>query len=161
SDKSRVVTQARFILQADRHRIAAAAMALSEFATGGGMSVVAAILLLAVLAVCFVAQVLSLPGNWLIVGAAALYVLLTPPDAGRAFGWNVVIALVLLALVGEAVELAASALGVSKVGGSRRGALLAIVGSIVGSLLGFVVGLPIPLVGSLVSAVVFGGLGAL
>jgi hypothetical protein len=125
------------------------------------MSILAAVLLVFALAAGWLAQLVGLPGNWLIVLAAAFYCWWLPEDAATAIGWNAVITLVLLAVVGEIVEVAAGALGVAKVGGSRRGALLAILGSVVGSLVGMLIGLPIPLIGSLVAAVVFGGLGAL
>lgn len=125
------------------------------------MSILATILLTLVLGASWLAQLVGLPGNWLIVIVVAIYAWALPADAGAAIGWNVVIALVVVALLAEAAELAAAALGVSKAGGSRRGALLAIFGSIVGGVVGAIVGLPIPLVGSLVAAVVFGGVGAL
>ncbi len=124
------------------------------------MSIVYAIVLVLILGVGWCAQLVGLPGNWLIVLAAALYAWWLDPAAVTAIGWNTVIALAVLAVLGEIVELVAGALGVTKVGGSRRGALLAILGSIVGSLVGVFVGLPIPIVGSLVAAVVFGGVGA-
>jgi uncharacterized protein YqgC (DUF456 family) len=125
------------------------------------MNILAAILLIFLLGVGWLVQLLGLPGNWLIVLATAGYAWWVGPDASTAIGWNTVLALAGLAVLGEVIELVAGALGVAKVGGSRRGALLAIVGSIVGSLVGVFVGLPIPLVGSLVAAVVFGGVGAL
>lgn len=125
------------------------------------MSILATILLTLVLAVSWLAQLVGLPGNWLIVIAVAIYAWALPPEAPATIGWNVVIALVAVALLAEAAELAAAALGVSKAGGSRRGALLAILGSIVGGIVGAIMGLPIPLVGSMVAAVVFGGVGAL
>ncbi len=125
------------------------------------MSILAAILLSVTLAIGWLAQLLGLPGNWLIVLAAALYAWWLPPDAATAIGWNVVLVLVVLAVLGELVELVAGALGVARVGGSRRGAVLAIVGSLLGSIVGIFVGLPIPLVGSLVGAVLFAALGAL
>ncbi len=125
------------------------------------ISILAALLLALAVLIGWVAQWIGLPGNWLIVIAAALYAWWIPSDAGLAIGGNTVIALVVLAVIGEAVELAAGALGVAKVGGSRRSALLALVGSIIGGIFGVVVGLPIPLVGSLVAAVLFAGLGAL
>lgn len=120
-----------------------------------------AILLVLVALVCWFLQLLGLPGNWLMVISAAGYVWLVPEDSPVAFGWPPVVALVVLAIVGEIVELVAGAAGVTKVGGSRRGAVLAIVGSIAGSLVGVFVGLPIPVVGSLVAAVLFGAVGAL
>jgi hypothetical protein len=125
------------------------------------MSILAALVMACVLAVGWFIQLIGLPGNWLIVAAAAGYATLLEPDALTAIGWNTVIALAALAVAGEVVELSASAMGVAKVGGSRRGAVLAIVGSMAGSMVGFVVGLPIPIVGSLAAAVLFGGAGAL
>jgi uncharacterized protein YqgC (DUF456 family) len=125
------------------------------------MSLLAAILLSGVLAVAWLAQLVGLPGNWLIVLAAAGYAWLLPEDAATAIGWNTVLALAALAVAGEVIELVAGAAGVTKAGGSRRGAVLAIAGSVVGSLVGVFVGVPIPIVGSLVAAIVFGGVGAL
>jgi uncharacterized protein YqgC (DUF456 family) len=113
------------------------------------------------LAVSWVAQLLGLPGNWLIVAVAAGYAGWGPTESAADLGWHVVAALVALAVLGEIVELVAGAAGVSKRGGSRRGAMLAIAGSLVGSIVGMFVGLPIPFVGSLVAAVVFAALGAL
>lgn len=124
-------------------------------------SILAALLLAVVLLVGWVTQLIGMPGNWLIVLAAALYAWLLPADAPAAIGWNTVIALAVLAVVGEVVELVAGAAGVAKVGGSRRSAVLALVGSMIGGILGIGVGLPIPLVGSLIAAVLFAGLGAL
>jgi uncharacterized protein YqgC (DUF456 family) len=125
------------------------------------MSVLAAVLLGIVLLVSWLAQVVGLPGNWLIVAAAAIYAWLAPADSTLALGWRVVAILVAIALVGELLEFLAGALGARSAGGSRRGTVLAIVGSLVGGVVGLFVGVPIPVIGSLVSAVLFGGLGAL
>lgn len=99
----------------------------------------------------WVLTLISLPGNWLILGVATLYAWLTP-DALR---WNISLTLlgVLLAvaIAGEVIETASSAAGVRKLGGSRRGALLAVVGSVVGALAATVL-IPIPIVGTLIGA---------
>lgn len=125
------------------------------------MTVVWAMLLIvAVLAFWFV-NLLGLPGNWLIVATAALYTWLMPVESRLALGWPIVGLVAGLAVLGELVELAGSAAGVRKVGGSKRGALLALVGSVVGAMVGMFVGIPIPFVGSLFAALLFGGLGAL
>jgi uncharacterized protein YqgC (DUF456 family) len=84
-----------------------------------------------------------------------------PEDSVVAIGWWTVGTLVILAVLGEVLEFVASAMGVKKAGGSRRGALLAIVGSIIGGIVGMGVGIPIPVIGSLVAAVFFGAMGAL
>ena len=114
------------------------------------------------LAAGWVMTVLALPGNWIIVGAAAIYATVVPVDEypHLGLGWPVVGALALLAVIGELVEMAAAASGVRQAGGSWSSALLALFGSVVGAVIGTIVGVPIPIVGSLVGAIVFAGLGA-
>jgi uncharacterized protein YqgC (DUF456 family) len=121
------------------------------------MNVVFALLLVIVLLGCWLLTLLGLPGNWLMVVATSVYACLTPV----VLGWRTVLAVLALAALGEVVELVAGAMGVSKTGGSRRGAVMALAGSILGGILGVVIGLPIPLVGSVVAAVFFAGLGAM
>ncbi|HEV3136277.1 MAG TPA: DUF456 domain-containing protein [Pirellulales bacterium] len=125
------------------------------------MSFLAAALLCVAVVVGWLAQLIGLPGNWLIVACAAVYAGSMPADARVAISWQVVIALACLAALGEIAELAAGALGVAKVGGSRRSAVLALLGSVIGGFVGLVVGLPIPVIGSLAAAVLFAGLGAM
>lgn len=120
-----------------------------------------ALLFVAAILLFWFTNLLGLPGNWLIVATAALYAGLMPVDTRAAIGWPVVGAITGLAVLGELVELAASAAGVKKAGGSRRGAILALIGSVIGAIVGMVVGLPVPVVGSLLGAVLFAGLGAL
>ncbi|HEX3726188.1 MAG TPA: DUF456 family protein [Pirellulales bacterium] len=125
------------------------------------MTILAVLLLLLSLVVGWIAQVVGLGGNWLIVAAAAVYVWCVPADSGAAIGWPAVAVLLGLAVAGELIELAAGALGVAHVGGSRTSAFLALVGSTIGAVVGLVVGVPIPVIGSLVAAIVFGGAGAM
>jgi uncharacterized protein YqgC (DUF456 family) len=125
------------------------------------MAVVFALLLIVVLLACWPLTLLGMPGNWLMAAATALYAYLVPAQSIAALGWKTVVALLVLAALGEIVELLAGAFGVAKAGGSRRGALMALVGSIVGGILGIFVGVPIPLIGSVVAAVLFAGLGAM
>lgn len=103
----------------------------------------------------------SLPGTWLMVGAAALFAAFVPSDSLAAIGWPTVIALTGLAALGEIVETAAAAMGAARHGASKRAALLAIIGSVVGSIVGATVGLPIPVVGSVVGAILLAGVGAM
>ena len=119
-----------------------------------------AVLLIVVLLSGCVLTLLAMPGNWLIVTAVAVYAWLVPGEGRLAIGWEVVGVLVLLAIVGEVLEFLASALGAAKAGGSKRGAVLAMVGSMVGALVGLFVGIPIPVVGPIIAAVLFAGLGA-
>ena len=104
---------------------------------------------------------MGLPGNWLMAAATVIYAWLTPAGYAVALGWRTVVTVVVLAVLGEIIELAAGALGVARRGGSRRSAVLALAGSLVGSVLGVVIGVPIPVVGSVVAAVFFAGIGAM
>ncbi|MBF0480822.1 MAG: DUF456 domain-containing protein [Desulfovibrionaceae bacterium] len=82
----------------------------------------------------------GLPGNWLILGAAALFAWLRHPEAmNQAF----FILLGALALAGELIELAAQYLGTKRYGGSSKGNLGALLGAFAGAVLGapFLLGL--------------------
>jgi uncharacterized protein len=125
------------------------------------MTILWAFLLLMTLALAWVLTVLGMPGNWLMVAAVIVYVLIVPADSALGIGWGVAIALVIMATLGELLEFLAGALGVAKAGGSRRGAVLALAGGLLGGLMGLFVGLPIPVVGSLVAAVLLAGAGAM
>ena len=121
-----------------------------------------AMLLVATLMVSWVLQLLGMFGNWIMVAAVAVYHLAGIGEGTRfAVDWPVVAAIIVLALLGELVEFIAGAWGVKKAGGSRRGAVLALVGSVIGGMAGLVVGVPVPVVGSLIAAVLFASLGAL
>ena len=109
---------------------------------------------------CWVLTLIGMPGNWGLVAIALLCSLLASPDNSLHFSFSIVVAMLIVAIVGELLEFAASSLGVNKLGGSKKGGLLAIAGSVVGAIIGIVVGVPIPIVGSLVAAVVFGCFGA-
>jgi uncharacterized protein YqgC (DUF456 family) len=118
-------------------------------------------MLVLVMVAGFVLTLLGLPGNWIMVAATALYVFWLPGDSALSIGWPTLVALIVVAAVGELVELVAGALGVAKVGGSRRSAAFAVGGSFLGGLLGLVVGLPIPFIGPIVAVLVFASAGAL
>jgi hypothetical protein len=110
---------------------------------------------------CWFANVFTLPGNWLIVGLAALFTYLLPPaEYGRGFGWITVGVLVLIAILGEVIEFAAGAAGAAKHGASRRAMLLSILGAGVGSIGGAAIGIPVPFIGPLIAAVGGGAAGA-
>jgi uncharacterized protein YqgC (DUF456 family) len=130
--------------------------------TGDGLMIYAwAALLVLVVIAAWSLNLFGLPGNWLIVLAALIYVALTPEEGRAAMSWPVVAALLGLALLGELIEFFASALGVARLGGSRRGAVLTLLGSIMGAITGAVIGVPIPVVGQIIAALFFGSLGAL
>jgi uncharacterized protein YqgC (DUF456 family) len=120
--------------------------------------VVAILLLISIAA--WLLTLLTLPGNWLIVLAAAVFAWLIPAQAGQGITWRTVVVLVALAVVGEVIEFAAGAVGAARQGASRRAVVLSLVGAFVGSLAGLAVGMPIPVVGPLVMAVLGGAAGA-
>lgn len=117
------------------------------------MSVLLAQILLPLFGALFVALVLlGLPGTWLAIAAAALCEWLTEP---RLFGAWTFVVVVLLAGLGEAWELLASATRARAAGAGKRGALGALLGGIAGAIAGTFL-LPVPLLGSLAG----GGIGA-
>ncbi len=120
-----------------------------------------AILLLATTTLGWGLTLVGLPGNWLMVLAAVVYAMFGPTEGAMQVAFSTAVATAVLAGIGELAELAASAWGARRAGGSRRAAVFALFGSLVGAIGGALVGLPIPIVGSAVAAVVGGALGAL
>jgi uncharacterized protein YqgC (DUF456 family) len=120
-----------------------------------------ALLLILVLLIGLLATIFGLPGNWIMVAAAAVYAYAMPPEKTADFGWPVLLTLALLAALGELLEFVASALGVARGGGTRRGALMALVGSLVGAVVGMLLGVPIPVIGPILAALLFASLGAM
>lgn len=128
------------------------------------MDIAIAILLLLIMLLCWAMTLLGLPGNWAMVAAAVVYFFVCPKDSRFEMGWIPLVALALLASLGELIEFLAGAMGTAKAGGSRRSAVLAILGSLVGGIGGAIVCaplIPIPLVGSLIGAIFFASVGAL
>jgi uncharacterized protein YqgC (DUF456 family) len=119
-----------------------------------------AVLLVAASCVAWLLTLFTLPGNWLIVGAAALFAWFIPENADRGITWTSVAVLVVLAIVGEVIEFGAGAAGAAKQGASRRAIVLSIAGAMVGSIAGLAIGAPIPILGSFIMAVLGGAAGA-
>jgi uncharacterized protein len=113
-------------------------------------------ILLLLLVSGLVLNVLTLPGNWLMLLSAVLY--------GWMTNWNYVaiytlIAMLVLATLGEIVEFLAAGRAATRIGGSRWGSIGAIVGGLIGAI--FLTGLiPIPVVGTLVGVLAGTFLGA-
>lgn len=109
---------------------------------------------------CWVLTLIGMPGNWGLVIVAGLGFYFAAPESALHVSLTVVIVMIVVAGIGEILEFVASSLGVNKLGGSKKGAMLAVVGSIAGAIAGMILGVPIPIIGSLVAAVVFGCFGA-
>ena len=125
------------------------------------MAIFWAILLILVLLACWLLTIIGAPGNWFMIVAVFLYVLFGPEDGHLQIHWAWIIGLIVFAALGEIFEFLAGAFGAAKMGGSKRGATLAFVGSLIGGIVGLYFGLPIPIIGQLVAALLFACLGAL
>lgn len=118
---------------------------------------------LLVSAIAVLLQLASLPGTWIILFlavAARLVETFVPLGAEPIFGWWALGGIAALALVGEVVELGASAAGAKTGGASKRGMTGALVGSLGGAIFGTFLIL-IPVVGSLLGALIGAALGAI
>jgi uncharacterized protein YqgC (DUF456 family) len=120
-----------------------------------------ALLLVAACGLAWLLSLVALPGNWVVLGLAALFAWLFPQDeVGRGMTWMTVAVLAALAVLGELIEFGAGAAGAAKQGASRRSVALSIVGAMLGSIAGLAIGTPIPVLGSFVMAVLGGAAGA-
>lgn len=119
-----------------------------------------AALLLAGGVLCWLSNLFSLPGNWVLLGLVALFAFLAPETSDRGVSWTAVGIMAALAVIGEVIEFAAGAAGAAKQGASRRSILLSLVGGVAGSILGATAGIPIPVVGSMIGALLGGSIGA-
>jgi uncharacterized protein len=109
---------------------------------------------------CWFGTIIGLPGNWLMLVLAAGLAAFVSSESYLYVPWWAVGVLFALAVLGEVFEFVAGALGVGKLGGSKRAAALAMIGSVIGAVVGLFVGIPVPVIGSLIASLLFGGLGA-
>jgi uncharacterized protein YqgC (DUF456 family) len=119
-----------------------------------------AILLVLLCTIAWGGNLFGLPGNWCAVALLAVYAWLGPQESRAAIGYAAVSAAFIAALIGEVVEFAAGALGAKRAGASRRSTLYAVAGSVIGAIGGAVIGIPVPVIGSILAAILCGGLGA-
>ena len=123
------------------------------------LQILAVLLLLLAVGGGWMLTLVGMPGNWLIVLAAAIYAWLGPATGVLAVGWPTVAGLGLLAVVGEIAEFVAGFVGAQSARGSKRAAAFSLVGSMLGAILGAGVGIPIPVIGSALAAIAGGSLG--
>jgi len=91
----------------------------------------------------------ALPGNWLIVITTALFAWWHAED--RIFSIYTLVAITILALLGELVEFFGGVVGAKKAGARFLGSLGALIGAIAGAIIGTFV-IPIPLLGTLLGS---------
>lgn len=104
--------------------------------------------------------VIGLPGTWFMVAISAVLTFYVDSSHTYSMQLYTFLAILSIAVIGEILEFIAGAAGVSKLGGSRRSAVLAIVGSIAGAIIGLFIGTPVPVIGSVVVSLLLGGAGA-
>ena len=120
------------------------------------------ILFIVILIVFWLTNLFGMPGNWFMIGAAAIWTWLLG-DSFAAIGWKPILLVIALAGLGELLEFGASVLGTKKMGGGRRAATLSVIGSVIGGISGAFIALPIPIpvISWIVSSVLFACIGAL
>jgi len=101
---------------------------------------------------------IGLPGNWVMV--ALTWGLAFWQWDRQLFGWPILIAVIVLAGIGELMEFLAGAVVVRKTGGSRKAAVGAILGAMIFGVVGTVM-IPIPVIGSILGACIGAFLGAM
>lgn len=114
---------------------------------------------LAAMAMLFLSLV-GLPGAWIMVAISAVMTFYIDASHSYAMALPTFFTILAIAVFGEILEFIAGAAGVKKLGGSRRSAVLAIVGSILGAIIGISIGTPVPVIGSVVVSLLLGGAGA-
>ena len=117
------------------------------------MTYVAASIVLIASLVGVVLTILTLPGIWIMIGVAAGCAIWRP----ELFSIWTLVAAIVLGLIAELIEFIASAAGSKRMGGTRAGAWMSVLGGLVGA----IVGTPIfPVIGTIVGAIVGAGVGA-
>lgn len=101
-------------------------------------------------------NLVGLFGNWLILGAVAAAWAIS---GFTYFGLYTIIALLVLAALGEAIEAVASGYGAAKFGGGKGAIVAAIIGTILGAIV-FTPIIPIPLIGTVIGACLGAFIGA-
>lgn len=85
------------------------------------------------LCVCLICLFFGLPGTWMILGATALYAVVT---GFAPVGGGMLLVLALLALAGEFVEYLLGIAGARRFGSSHRGIVFSILGGFIGAVVG-------------------------
>jgi uncharacterized protein YqgC (DUF456 family) len=113
---------------------------------------------------CVFAVLAGLPGTWILIISAMMIDCLDwlwlPAGSSFTFHPLTIIAVIIMATIGELLEFALSAAGARKFGASPRGMIGSMIGGVIGALVGTVLIL-IPLVGTLTGAVIGTAMGAM
>ena len=110
--------------------------------------------------ICWLTNLFSLPGNWILLGMAALFAWLASETGDHGISWTTVGIMAGLAVLGEVIEFFAGAAGAAKQGASRRSIVFSLIGGMAGSIGGAIVGFPVPVIGPVIAALLGGAGGA-
>tara|TARA_R110002095_G_scaffold140726_4_gene122203 strand:+ start:841 stop:1416 length:576 start_codon:yes stop_codon:yes gene_type:complete len=120
-----------------------------------------AVLLLLANLTAWVSILFLIPGNWIMVLLSALFYAFMPGQGTSGISLTVLFIAIVLAGLGELVELLGGSAGAAKKGASRRAMMLSLLGTFVFSLIGAMVGTPLlPPIGTVVGAILGGSVGA-
>jgi len=114
------------------------------------------ILLILLNIIWLVLVLFGLPGNWLIVTSTCLFAWWRWEDG--VFSIYTLIAIAVLAALGELFELLGGMHGAKRAGASRRGSIGALAGAIVGAIFGTFI-IPVLFLGTVLGACIGAGLG--
>jgi uncharacterized protein YqgC (DUF456 family) len=103
---------------------------------------------------------MQMPGTWLMLGLTAAFTWWRWGAGSPSISVWTLVALLVLALIGEAIEFIAGSFGARKAGGSKRGAAGAIVGGVIGAVVGSFA-IPVPVAGTLIGACLGAGIGSM
>ena len=120
-----------------------------------------ALLCISILVISLILNASGAPGNWIMLIVASFYAYLMPNESPYDFGVVIILIVLILAIIGEILEFFTGVLSTKKAGGTKRGMWFSLIGSIMGSIAGIFFGIPIPIIGSLIAALLFSGVGAL
>ena len=107
-------------------------------------------------AFCLLMVLFSMPGNWLIITLTCLFAWWRWDDG--VFSVYTLVAIAILAVLGELIEFLGGAGTAKKAGATWRGSVGALIGAITGALIGTFV-IPVPVLGTLIGACIGAGLG--
>ena len=121
-------------------------------------NVLIVLIMLAAVATGMLLAFLTLPGVWFMLAVAVALELIYPAHA--VFHPATLITLAVVAILGEVIEVFASAVGANKAGGSRKSGFFSVIGAMVGAIAGTVL-IPLPIIGTIAGACIGAGLFAL
>lgn len=130
---------------------------ISNFAQGSAV-IITLTLIIILNAGCVALVAFQLPGTWAMLAVTALAAWWRW-DVGT-IGGRVLIAMMVMAVIGELIETFSGSAAAGKAGGSKRGMIFAIIGAMLGAMIGSVL-IPIMVVGTILGACIGAAAGSM